>query len=277
MFAVSEPGVDHPVREHSALRALARLAALDGILQPPADVLVVQQVRPALQGNLGYGNDPCHEFTHALSGKTWTGQHPRADFLSGFPCCPDPPRGPSSDRQLTLRFLCAPAGIDQTEAEIPATSNGSAEVCELVARIVAMAHQRPAYQRRQAGSRDDRRHRPVCPLPLTPALGQWPRGDRRRHPRQAPREQPARRPAHPLRRLRRYRLSPHSRQLHRPVHQFHPVPCVGGHSHPGRADEEPLRDPARYAPCGHPRAKRYVDRSRPRSASNFSIRAAVQR
>jgi len=41
------------------LRVLTRFAALDGLLQPPACILVVQQVHPTLQDDLaddlGYG------------------------------------------------------------------------------------------------------------------------------------------------------------------------------------------------------------------------------
>ena len=93
-------------------------------------------------------------------------------------------------------------------------------------------------------------------FPLAPALGRRPRRHRRRHARQAAREQPARLPAHPLRRLWRHRLPPHRRQLHRPVHQLHPVRRVGGRPYPGRAAEEPVRHPARHAACRHARAKR---------------------
>ncbi len=41
MLAFAEPGVDRPAREQTALRVLACLAALDGLLQPPACILVV--------------------------------------------------------------------------------------------------------------------------------------------------------------------------------------------------------------------------------------------
>ena len=127
---------------------------------------------------------------------------------------------------------------------------------EVATRAGAAPDQRPAHHRRQAGSGDGRRHRPIRPLPAAPALGWRPRRDRRRHPRQAAREQPARLAAHPLRRLRRHRLPPHRRHLHRPVHQLHPLRRLGGRPHPGRAAEEPLRDPARHDSRRHPGAKR---------------------
>ncbi len=52
VLAFAEPGVDRPARKRMALRVLTRLAALDGALQPPAGVLVVQQVRPVVQDDL---------------------------------------------------------------------------------------------------------------------------------------------------------------------------------------------------------------------------------
>ena len=85
---------------------------------------------------------------------------------------------------------------------------------------------------------------------------QRPCRDRRRHPRQAAREQPARLAAHPLRRLRRDRVSPHRRQLHRAVHQLHPVRRLGSGAHPRRAAQEPLRGPARYAARRYPGPER---------------------
>ena len=48
----SQSRVDHPAGERAALGALARLAALDGILQPPAGFLIVQQLRPPFRDDL---------------------------------------------------------------------------------------------------------------------------------------------------------------------------------------------------------------------------------
>ena len=52
MLAIPEPGVDRSPRERPPLGLLARFAALDGLLQPPAGFFVVQQIRPAFLNDL---------------------------------------------------------------------------------------------------------------------------------------------------------------------------------------------------------------------------------
>src|SRR4051794_39530327 len=52
VLAFAQACVDRTAREWTALSAFARLVALNGILQPPAGFLIVQQLRPALQDDL---------------------------------------------------------------------------------------------------------------------------------------------------------------------------------------------------------------------------------
>src|SRR3954467_9602597 len=52
VLAIPEPGVDRSARERPPLGLLARFAALDDLLQPPAGFFVVQQIRPAFLNDL---------------------------------------------------------------------------------------------------------------------------------------------------------------------------------------------------------------------------------
>src|SRR4051794_24171165 len=115
----------------------------------------------------------------------------------------------------------------------------------------AAADQRSAYRHTKTRSRNDRSDQRLCTLYLAKALGRRPGGNCRWHPCSATREQSHRPPAHSLWRIWRYRLPPHRRQLHRPVHQLHPMRGLGGDPHLGRVDKEPLHDPAGHAPRRH--------------------------
>lgn len=62
------------------------------------------------------------------------------------------------------------------------------------------------------------------------------------------RAEPVGRVPHPLRGLRRHRLLPRLRHLHRPVQPLHPLWCLGGGLHSRRPAPEHQRHPARHDP-----------------------------
>jgi hypothetical protein len=60
MLASTQTGIDCPPGEWPPLGTLARLAALDGRLQPPSRLVIVEDFRPAIQRDLT--NDLGHGF-----------------------------------------------------------------------------------------------------------------------------------------------------------------------------------------------------------------------
>jgi hypothetical protein len=67
VLAIPEPGVDRSPRERPPLGLLARFAALDGLLQPPAGFFLVQQIHPAFLNDLGIFS----EFPASLEIVSW--------------------------------------------------------------------------------------------------------------------------------------------------------------------------------------------------------------
>ena len=155
------------------------------------------------------------------------------------------PLGPTCNQRKPSSAICSPSsagcnlGPGQT-ASRARTRN----------RAGAAPDQRATDQRRQAGSRDGRRHRPVRPLRIAPALGSRPCGDRRRHARQAPRKQPDRLAAHSLRWLWRIAYH-HIADSYIALFTSFILRGLGGHPC-RRCHEEPIRDPTRHAACRHP-------------------------
>src|SRR5271163_4845302 len=52
IFAASQTGIDRPPGEWTPPGTVARLAALDGRLQPPSRLVIVEDFRPAIQRDL---------------------------------------------------------------------------------------------------------------------------------------------------------------------------------------------------------------------------------